>query len=210
MKNVITIPFHIGDYLKDTRGFDEKEHGAYFLLLLELYTNGGAIPHNSKRIKRICCVESPALWKRLEPVILSKCIVSDGVVTHKKVLSVLAEIKRKSELAKNNSKARWSKKGNKNKDGSMQTHSGRNANHKPKPIKIKKGDEGTPRRKLFDLVSRVENEAAWGSWFDACDVTETDIIAPSPFFAGKINQQYEKVIKISGHDVVVAKKGDAA
>ena len=136
--------------------------------------------------------------------------MSDGVITHKKVLSVLSEMKHKSDLARRNSKARWSKKGNKNNDGTMQTQSGRNANHKPKPIKIKKGDEGTPRRKLFNLVSKVENEAAWGTWFNGCEITETTIIASNPFHAGKIKQQYEKVIKISGHDVVVAKKGDAA
>ena len=199
--NIISIPFHIGDYQKATRGFDATEHGAYFLLLMELYSNGGSIPHDSRRLQRVCAVFDNDIWQQVEPVILAKCIVSGGVISNAKVVKVLSEIEKRSRNAATNAKKRWKKKPNKNNGRSMQTHSGRNANQNQNHIKLNKGDEGTPRRRLFEIISASHTDGAWASWFEKSCITETEVFAFSEFAYKHMEQTFGMAIEVAGFTI---------
>lgn len=47
------FPFHIGDYLRDTRGLSVMEHGAYLLLMLEYYSSAKPLPADVSTLYKI-------------------------------------------------------------------------------------------------------------------------------------------------------------
>jgi len=125
---IISVPIHIGDYLRDTRRLKATEHGAYFLLLLELYNCGGEIECDDDELMDVCRVSTKRQWKKVKPKILRLCQVDGNRITHNRVTQVIAEVKQKSDQAKRASNARWKKNPNKNNDGPVRAHSGRNSN----------------------------------------------------------------------------------
>lgn len=194
------FPFRIGDYLRKTRGLDAAEHGAYLLLLLEMYANGGSVA-DTDRLQHVCAVRSKAQWRKIKPVIFALCEVSNGVVFQTKVIETLQEIEKISEKRSEVAKRRFTKKPNKNNEGVMQKHSNSNANQKPKTIYIKNmGEEGTKERVLFDLVKAAQGEGVWASWFDdgrALVVGDT-LYPKSQFFAKKIEQEFLPLLEAAG------------
>jgi uncharacterized protein YdaU (DUF1376 family) len=49
----IFMPLFIGDYLKDTVDLSAEEHGAYLLLLMNLWNRGGRLPCDPPRLARM-------------------------------------------------------------------------------------------------------------------------------------------------------------
>lgn len=61
----VWMPWYIGDYLRDTQGLSAEEHGAYFLLVMALWMNGGFLPNHPRRLARIACIDFerwPDVW----------------------------------------------------------------------------------------------------------------------------------------------------
>ena len=67
----IFIPVYIGDFLKKTQMLDAEESGAYFLLLMQLWINDGALKLEHKKLMRAARVFDPAkwgdIWESIEP-----------------------------------------------------------------------------------------------------------------------------------------------
>ncbi len=106
-KTDIWFPFYIGDYIKDTRHLSLDEHGAYLLILMELYNKGGSIPE--KNIERL--VGNPSKWNDIWLNIKQFFQIVDGVITQKKVTK---EINRKIHLKEIGSKGGKKSGGNPN------------------------------------------------------------------------------------------------
>ena len=58
----IWMPLYIADYLADTSHLSTEEHGAYLLLLMNAWTNEGALPANEERLRRITRMDRAA-WE---------------------------------------------------------------------------------------------------------------------------------------------------
>lgn len=61
----IYMRFYVGDYLADTGDLSTEEHGAYLLLLLNMWRQGGELDASPDRLRRLARVEAsawPALW----------------------------------------------------------------------------------------------------------------------------------------------------
>lgn len=52
MKTDLRMPLYIGDYLADTIGLSNSEHGSYILCLLAYWRNGQALTSNE--LREIC------------------------------------------------------------------------------------------------------------------------------------------------------------
>ena len=61
------MPFYVGDYLRDTRRLTLEQHGAYMLLIMHNWTEGG-IPSDDEEMARIlgCSVKRlPSIWSAI-------------------------------------------------------------------------------------------------------------------------------------------------
>lgn len=65
-KTDIWLPIYVGDYLSDTMHLTTEQHGAYFLLILAYWKNGGALPEN--RIQGIVNINGNS-WTIVEPIL---------------------------------------------------------------------------------------------------------------------------------------------
>lgn len=90
--------FFPGDYLRDTRGLSLAEHGAYFLLLSELYVrNGEPLPANAKQLHTICSAFAKAEKAAVDTVIRRYFEKVDGGYIQGRAME---EIARRQEISK--------------------------------------------------------------------------------------------------------------
>jgi uncharacterized protein YdaU (DUF1376 family) len=112
------MPLHIGRYMAATGHLSTEEHGMYLLLLMHAWTNGGAIPGDPERVRRICRAD-PESWARSSATILDFLTPQgDGTYRQKRLDAELAKATEakevKAEAGKKGAAARW------------QTHTGAN------------------------------------------------------------------------------------
>lgn len=104
------MPLFIGDYLSDTMHLSAEEHGAYLLLIMYYWKNGGPIKNDKKTLKKIAKISS----KKLENIMHYFDEKNDGFLHHKRVDAEIEKaLKRQEKQRKRTEKAtaaRWSKK----------------------------------------------------------------------------------------------------
>jgi len=78
------MPLYVADYLADTLHLTRDEHGAYFLLMMAYWRNGGPLLDDDKRLAAIVKA-SPKEWKDIRPALEEFFTVSDGAWSHKRI-----------------------------------------------------------------------------------------------------------------------------
>lgn len=69
-KTDIWMPLYVGDYLADTTHLSTAQHGAYLLLLMSAWRQGGKLPLQDAQLAAICRC-SLRSWQRIKPVLLA-------------------------------------------------------------------------------------------------------------------------------------------
>lgn len=130
LAGVITIPFHIGDFISGTMHMDATERGAYIMLLCAHYQVGEiGLPDDDKKLSRIAGV-SPKTWSRIKPTLQEKFTVTNGFWKNSKTIDTLQKVAQLSA----NQRAKALKKHN----SAYATAQPRHSQPKPKPNNIDK------------------------------------------------------------------------
>jgi len=96
MSGIITVPFHIGDFLSGTLHMDTLEKGAYVMLMMAHYQAGEVgLPNDDKKLARIAGV-TPKVWSRIKDTMAEKFDTSGDFWVHKKCVEVLRNVHEKS------------------------------------------------------------------------------------------------------------------
>lgn len=95
------MPLYVSDYLADTSHLSTEEHGAYMLLLMHAWMNGGELPVDDNRLRRICRMDEKP-WKSSKNEIKAFFYEREGVLRHHRVDK---EIERAQQLVNQRSAA---------------------------------------------------------------------------------------------------------
>lgn len=107
------MPLYVADYLADTRRLTMAEHGAYMLLIMEYWRNGG-LPNDERRLARIVGA-SEEEWAAVRDNIAE--FFCEGW-RHKRIDDELAKSGEVSERRAAAANKRWQGKNNANADAS--------------------------------------------------------------------------------------------
>lgn len=128
LSGLITVPFHIGDFLSGTLHMDATEKGAYIMLLFAHYQVGEqGLPDDPKKLSRIAGV-SLKIWSRISATVSEKFTISGGFWTHKRVLDVLRRVHDNSSKQRDKALKRH------NSDGATAKPQHSQPKPKPKPV----------------------------------------------------------------------------
>lgn len=109
----VWMPLYIGDYLSDTMHLTTEQHGAYLLLIMAYWKNGGPLPASPTQLAAICRMPIDA-WSIAQAVLENFFEVTpDGNWLSKRVekeMHAAGQKKAKaSQKAANAAAARWDK-----------------------------------------------------------------------------------------------------
>ena len=96
------LPLYVADYLADTAHLSLEEHGAYLLILLAYWRNGGPLPDDDNRFKNII-KKSKNKWLKLKLNIAPFFTIEGGLWVSKRSD---IEIERAKNLIKSRALAR--------------------------------------------------------------------------------------------------------
>ena len=91
------MPLYTSDYLGDTGHLSTEEHGAYLLILMQMWNAGGKLPNVPQKLARIARC-STKKWKGMANTILEFFDVENGQIFHARQLEELQKVHRKSDL----------------------------------------------------------------------------------------------------------------
>lgn len=117
------MPLYVADYLADTRRLTTLEHGAYMLLIMDYWRNGG-LPVDDERLGRIAGLSSSE-WLCVRIAIAP---LFHGDWKHKRIDAELKRASEKSDKARGSANNRWKDKQKVHHAKAMPTHSEGNAN----------------------------------------------------------------------------------
>lgn len=100
------MPLYVADYLADTGHLSAAEHGAYLLLIMHYWQNGG-LPNEDRRLARICRM-SPDEWADARETLFD--MFDDGW-KHARIEEELQAARDISDKAKEKAAKRWNKPG---------------------------------------------------------------------------------------------------
>jgi uncharacterized protein YdaU (DUF1376 family) len=91
-------PFSIGDYMQDTVTLSAEEHGAYLLLLMAQWSNGGGpLPNDPDVLARICRLSKPRWTKKVSRNVLRFFIATEAGIGHARIEEDYRRVTRKIE-----------------------------------------------------------------------------------------------------------------
>lgn len=79
------ITIWLGDYHKDTLTLDAEEHGAYLLILFELWNRDGELPLDEDLLRRVARVKSARRWRTVWAKISPYFLFGAGIIRHRRI-----------------------------------------------------------------------------------------------------------------------------
>lgn len=111
------MPLYVADYLADTRRLSTLEHGAYLLLIMDYWRNGG-LPADDRDLARIAGLSAKA-WSAMRAKIAA--LFQDGW-RHKRIDAEMAKAVAKSSTAKAAVDERWRRERERNANEQSDAH----------------------------------------------------------------------------------------
>jgi uncharacterized protein YdaU (DUF1376 family) len=138
------MPFYVGDYLGDTAGFSAEEHGAYLLLLFSMWAQGGELPDDQERLRRIACVDKdawPGVWKTISTKLIRQ--EDAGTVTQDRLQREYQAARERrlaaSAAGRAGAVARWQAHGDRIAPANGNPSAPANGAAKPSPVRTQSG-----------------------------------------------------------------------
>jgi len=112
----VWMPLYVADYLGDTMHLTTEQHGAYLLLLMASWKNGGAVSSSPSQLQTITRLDAKK-WKSAEGIISKFFFVTETEWIHNRVRRELIKAKtnseKRAESGKNGAAKRWQEHGKK-------------------------------------------------------------------------------------------------
>ncbi len=102
------LPLWTDAYLADTRHLSTTEHGAYLLLLMAMWRNGGILQDDEVKIRKITGL-TKAQWARSKPAIYEFLMVENGQLSQCRLTDELNYVRTKTKKASDSARAKWRK-----------------------------------------------------------------------------------------------------
>ena len=87
MSEMPFMQMYWSDYFGDTRHLTCEQHGAYLQLIGTMWTAGGTLPADPRKLAKITGC-TPSRWAKISPEVMAFFILSGDVITHKRSLYV--------------------------------------------------------------------------------------------------------------------------
>lgn len=99
------MPLWTDAYLSDTIHFSTIEHGAYLLLLMCMWRNGGSLPNDDAKLAKFARLTSTQ-WKRIKPTVIECFQIDSGRLVQRRLTKEFAFVRRQRQLQSDRSKAK--------------------------------------------------------------------------------------------------------
>ncbi len=100
------MKLYVGDYLADTGHLTCQEHGAYILLIMAYWQNGGPLENDEKLLRRYTRT-TPKEFQKVSKNVLKMFQVRDGLIVHKRIDLELSKRAQVSSASRDSANARW-------------------------------------------------------------------------------------------------------
>lgn len=84
-----------GDYLRDTQDLTTEQHGAYLLILMTMWSKGGRLANDPKKLARVARC-TPSRWAKIADDVLAFFVVDGDEITHGRLAGELEIAREKS------------------------------------------------------------------------------------------------------------------
>lgn len=111
------MPLNIGDYLANTTKLTRDQHGAYLLLLMAYWIEGGPLLDDDEELAAIT-KSTPKEWRKLRPKMEQFFTISDGRWTQRRAEEELEKARKfvsaKSDAGKKGAQKKWQREASAN------------------------------------------------------------------------------------------------
>lgn len=111
MSTISWMPLYIGDYRADTTHLNAAQHGAYLLLIMHYWQQGG-LPDDDHQLARIACM-TPAEWRRNRPIL--RAFFDEGWRHHRvdrEMAAAVEAYEKRSKAGRKGNAKRWQERRN--------------------------------------------------------------------------------------------------
>lgn len=108
------MPLLVDKYLGDTMLLSTEQHGAYLLLLMTMWKQGGRLPNNDQQLAAAAKLPA-AKWRAMRPILVDGVLLREeaGFIVQKRLTAELARARAhtdaKAEAGAKGAAARWQK-----------------------------------------------------------------------------------------------------